>query len=315
MRVLVADDCPVMRLSLKKHLIEWGFQPILVNDGKQALDALSSKFAPRLALLDWMMPIMDGPTVVRHIRNEDFGPYTYVVMLTAKSDADDLVSAFASGIDDFLTKPFNEDELHQRLRAGQRILNLQDQLNKTLEKLQFQATHDALTGIWNRRAILQALDRELNRAKRNTDSPEATSIVMLDLDRFKAINDQWGHLAGDEALKLTGELIRKSIRSYDYVGRYGGEEFVVILPSTARDQVKVVVERSRANIEQNPLIFNGQTIPLTASLGVATARNNFDTEQLVKQADEAMYHAKANGRNRVVYTDQVDSTGLSVVTS
>ena len=315
MRVLVADDCPVMRLSLKKHLIEWGFQPILVNDGKQALDALSSKYAPRLALLDWMMPIMDGPTVVRHIRNEDFGPYTYVVMLTAKSDADDLVSAFASGIDDFLTKPFNEDELHQRLRAGQRILNLQDQLNKTLEKLQFQATHDALTGIWNRRAILQALDRELNRAKRNTDSPEATSIVMLDLDRFKTINDQWGHLAGDKALKLTGELIRKSIRSYDYVGRYGGEEFVVILPSTARDQVEVVVERIRTNIEQNPLIFGGETIPLTASLGVATARNNFDTEQLVKQADEAMYHAKATGRNRVVYTDQVDSTDFSTVST
>ena len=118
MRVLVADDCPIMRLRLKKHLTEWGFQPVVVNDGKQALDALSSKFAPRLALLDWMMPVMDGPTVAQHLRQEDFGPYTYIVMLTARSDADDLISAFASGIDDFLTKPFNEEELHQRLRTG-----------------------------------------------------------------------------------------------------------------------------------------------------------------------------------------------------
>ena len=312
MRVLVADDCPVMRLRLKKHLSEWGFQPVLVKDGKQALDTLSSKFAPRLALLDWMMPVMDGPTVAQHLRQEESGPYTYIVMLTARTDADDLVSAFAAGIDDFLTKPFNEEELHQRLRAGQRILNLQDQLTQTLERLKFQATHDALTGIWNRRAILQALDRELNRAKRIVHSPEATSVVMLDLDRFKSINDEWGHQAGDEALKLAGEVIRKSLRSYDYVGRYGGEEFIVILPATARDQVEIVVERIRKNIEQHPIIFNGHTIPLTASLGVATARDEFDVEILIKRADEAMYRAKNTGRNRVVFADQLDSFELPV---
>ncbi len=170
MRVLVADDCSIMRLSLKKHLTEWGFQPVLVNDGKQALDALSSKFAPRLALLDWMMPVMDGLTVVQHLRQEEFGPYTYVVMLTAKSDADDLISAFATGIDDFLTKPFNEEELHQRLRAGQRILNLQDQLNKTLEKLKFQATHDALTLGPSPNAIISSSVR---------GSPPCTSIQCL----------------------------------------------------------------------------------------------------------------------------------------
>lgn len=311
MKVLVADDCQIMRLSLKKSLAEWGFQPVLVNDGKQALDVLSSESAPRLALLDWMMPVMDGPTVVQHLRQEEFGHYTYVVMLTAKTDAEDLVSAFTSGIDDFLTKPFNEDELHQRLRAGQRIIDLQDQLNKTLEKLKFQATHDALTGIWNRRAIIKALERELDRAKRNSESPEATSVVMLDLDRFKAINDKWGHLAGDAALKLASEVIRNSLRSYDYVGRYGGEEFVVILPSTARTQVEVVVERIRSNIEKTPVVFNGQSISLTASLGVATAQDNFDVEQLVKQADTAMYHAKTSGRNRIVFADEIDTAELS----
>jgi two-component system cell cycle response regulator len=310
MRVLVADDCPIMRLRLKKHLTEWGFQPVLVNDGKQALDALSAKFAPRLAVLDWMMPIMDGPTVTRHIRKQEFGPYTYVVMLTARTEADDLISAFAAGIDDFLTKPFNAEELRQRLRAGQRILNLHDKLNQTLETLKFQATHDALTGIWNRSATLDALERELGRAGRNLKTPEATSIVMLDLDRFKSINDTHGHLAGDKVLVSIGEVIRKSLRSYDYVGRYGGEEFIVILPSTAREQVEIVVERIRRNIEKTPVQVGGLSIQVTASLGVATAQKDNDVEELIKVADEAMYRAKKNGRNRCVFADPVDLPDL-----
>ena len=310
MRVLVADDCPIMRLRLKKHLTEWGFQPVLVNDGKQAMDALSSKFAPRLAVLDWMMPIMDGPTVTKNLRQEEFGPYTYVVMLTARTEDDDLVSAFAAGIDDFLTKPFNAEELHQRLRAGQRILNLHDKLNQTLETLKFQATHDALTGIWNRSATLDALERELGRASRNLKSPEATSIVMLDLDRFKSINDTHGHLAGDKVLVSVGEVIRRSLRSYDYVGRYGGEEFIVILPSTAREQVEIVVERIRSNIEKTPVDIGDKSIHVTASLGVATANRDADVEKLIKIADEAMYIAKKNGRNRCVFADSVNLAGL-----
>lgn len=303
MRVLVADDCPIMRMRLKKHLTEWGFQPVLVNDGKQAMDALSSKFAPRLAILDWMMPIMDGPTVTRNIRKQEFGPYTYVVMLTARTEADDLISAFAAGIDDFLTKPFNAEELHQRLRAGQRILNLHDKLNQTLETLKFQATHDSLIGIWNRSAILDTLERELNRANRNTKLPESTSIVMLDLDRFKSINDTHGHLAGDKVLVSVGEVIRKSLRSYDYVGRYGGEEFIIILPSTAQEQVKIVVDRIRANIEKTPVQVGGLSIEVTASLGVATAKKDSDVEEIIKSADEAMYQAKKSGRNCIVYAN------------
>ena len=306
MRVLVADDCPVMRLRLKKHLTEWGFQTVMVNDGKQALDALSSKFAPRLALLDWMMPIMDGPGVVRQLRKEELGPYTYIVMLTAKSDASDLVSAFASGIDDFLTKPFNEEELHQRLRAGQRILNLHDKLNQSLEKLRFQATHDALTGLWNRSAIMDVLDRELARASRNLQSPESTSIIMLDVDRFKSINDTFGHAAGDAVLKLVGNVIRKSLRSYDYVGRYGGEEFIIILPTTAREQVETITERIRASIEHQAFRLNGNRIPITASLGVVTASKDSDAEEMVKGADAAMYRAKRNGRNCCVFADMVE---------
>jgi len=305
MRVLVADDCPIMRSRLKKHLTEWGFQPVLVGDGKQALDALSAKFAPRLAVLDWMMPVMDGPTVTQQLRKEEFGPYTYIVMLTSRTDADDLVSAFATGIDDFLTKPFNEEELHQRLRAGQRILNLHDKLNQTLDTLKFQSTHDALTGLWNRKAILESLERELNRAFRNQQAPETTTIVMLDLDRFKSINDTYGQQAGDEALKRAGEVIRKSVRSYDYVGRYGGEEFIIILPSTSREKVEIVVERVRCNLEHSPFKFQGNQIQLTASLGVVTARKNSTVEQLVKDADEAMNHAKTNGRNHCVFADHV----------
>lgn len=305
MRVLVAEDCQVTCLRLTKHLTEWGFQPVVTQNGKQALDILTSKFAPRLAVLDWMMPGMDGPTVTRRLRQEELGPYAYIVMLTSKSDADDLVSAFAAGIDDFLTKPFNPEELHQRLRAGQRILHLQDQLNQTLEKLKYQATHDSLTGIWNRRAILDSLERELNRANRNIQTPETTSVVLLDIDRFKPINDTFGHLAGDRVLKSVGAIIQKSLRSYDYVGRYCGEEFVILLPATAREQVRVIVERIRTNIEQTPIdIGNGQKINITACLGVVTADKDSEVEQLIKVADGAMNQAKSSGRSLVVFADQ-----------
>ena len=308
MRVLIADDCPVTRLRLKKHLIEWGFQPILTCDGVQALDALTSRFAPRLAVLDWMMPKMDGPTVTRRLRQEDIGPYAYIVMLTSKNNAEDLVSAFTAGIDDFLTKPFNPEELHQRLRAGQRILHLHDQLNSTLEKLKYQATHDSLTGIWNRRAILDSLERELNRASRQVRPQEATSIVLLDIDRFKSINDNFGHVAGDKVLREIGSIVKKSLRSYDYIGRYGGEEFVIILPSTARNQVEIIVERIRANIANTPIdIGDGKTINVTACLGVATADNeNSDVEQLIRQADKAMYEAKSHGRNGCIFAEHSD---------
>ena len=315
MRVLVADDCPIMRMRLKKHLTEWGFQPVMVCDGKQALAALTSKFAPRLALLDWMMPIMDGPTVTEHLRKEEYGPYAYIVMLTAKNDADDLISAFDAGIDDFLTKPFNPEELHQRLRAGQRILHLHDQLNDSLEQLKYQATHDALTGLWNRRAILESLERELNRARRNPASPESTSVALLDIDRFKLINDNLGHLTGDCVLKFVGDVIRKSLRSYDYVGRYGGEEFVIVLPTTAREQVEIIVERIRSNIENAPIDIGGAQIQVTASMGVATAKKESEVEQLVKQADDAMYLAKSNGRNRCIFADQIDTPSFIVTTN
>lgn len=305
MRVLVADDCPVIRMRLKKHLIEWGFEPVLTCDGREALAALTSKFAPRLAVVDWMMPIMDGLEVTRNLRNDELGKFVYVVMLTGKTDKDDLVTAFDAGIDDYLTKPFDVEELHQRLRAGQRILQLQDQLNDTLDQLKFQATHDALTGIWNRRAILETLERELNRACRNTKAPEATSIALLDIDRFKSINDTFGHLAGDSVLKTVGDTIKKSLRIYDYVGRYGGEEFIVILPTTARKDVETVVERIRANIENTRMNVGGLEIKITASLGVVTAEENSYVEDLIKDADDAMYNAKMNGRNRITFFDQM----------
>jgi diguanylate cyclase (GGDEF)-like protein len=312
MRILIADDCPFARIRLKKHLTDWGFQPVIASDGEQALAALTSKFAPRLAILDWMMPKMDGLAVTQKIREEELGPYTYIVMLTAKTDEDDLISAFAAGIDDFLTKPFNEEELHQRLRAGQRILQLQDQLNDMLVQLKFQATHDSLTGLSNRRSILDSLERELNRASRGIETPGSTSVVLLDIDRFKSINDQFGHLAGDAVLKSVGDIIRKSLRSYDYVGRYGGEEFIIILPATARDQTGIIVERIRENIAEKPIHVGDHNVRVTASLGVVTSHDETDIEKLIKVADDAMYHAKSSGRNCCVFADEMPQPEMCI---
>ena len=310
MRVLIADDCPVTRLRLKKHVSEWGFQPVTASDGQQALAALTAKFAPRLAILDWMMPIIDGPTVARYLRKEDLGPYAYIIMLTAKSNAENLVSGFAAGIDDYLTKPFDEQELRQRLRAGQRILNLHDQLNQTMEQLKFQATHDTLTGLLNRRAILDSLQRELNRAGRNLRNPEPTGVVLLDINQFKSINETHGHFAGDNVLKAFGDIMRKSLRSYDFVGRYGGKKFVIVLPAADRDEVEEIVQRIRKNIQQTSIDIGGSSrIHVSASMGMVMAEPCSTSESLIRKADRALFFAKQNSGNQAVFYDQLPNGG------
>jgi diguanylate cyclase (GGDEF)-like protein len=310
MRVLIADDCPTTRRVLSKHLAEWGYQVTVVRDGEQALRALQAKFAPRLAILDWMMPYVDGPTVCRRMREDTTAPYVYMVILTAKSDHDDLLEAFDASADDFLTKPFNAEELHQRLRAGQRILDLQDKLLASQEVLKFQATHDGLTGVLNRSAVLDALQRELNRATRASRTECWTSLIMADLDHFKLINDRYGHLIGDSVLRGVCERIRTVLRSYDSLGRFGGEEFVMLLPETDLAEASKIAERLRRCVADRPIQAEDFESNVTISLGVATYQGDApDTTILIRAADEALFQAKLEGRNRVCVTPRIVRAG------
>jgi diguanylate cyclase (GGDEF)-like protein len=296
-RILIAEDDPVSRRMLESFLLKWAYDVTVVTDGMEAFRLLDSADAPRLAVLDWMMPGMEGVEICRRIRERKDRPYTYVLLLTARSQKQDLLQALELGADDYLTKPFDAQELRARLRVGGRILSLQDDLLAAQEELLFRATNDALTGIPNRPAILEALDREMARQVRD-DRP--FGIVLADIDNFKNVNDTYGHLSGDDVLRTVAQRLRDSTRPYDSVGRYGGEEFLLVAPLTDVPGTMALAERIRRNIDSHPVFARAGPIRVTASLGIAVSTYPpcANAKTLLQLADDALYRAKAKGRNR-----------------
>lgn len=298
LRVLAAEDNPVFQSMLRSMLTKWGYDAVIARDGVEAWNVLRDEDAPRLAILDWMMPGIDGVEVCRRVRNANREPYIYILLLTARTDSQDLVDGMEAGADDYLTKPFNAHELRVRLRAGCRILDLQEQLLHAREALREQATHDGLTKLLNRSAIMEVLRNELARAGREH---QPLSLLMLDLDRFKNINDTYGHQAGDAVLRETAVRMRAAGRRYDSVGRYGGEEFLVVLPGCNQGDASSQAERLREAIAATPFGAASQPLWVTISVGVSCGYD-YDAETLIREADEALYKAKAQGRNRVEYS-------------
>jgi diguanylate cyclase (GGDEF)-like protein len=300
-RVLLADDDRVSRRLLEAKLVAWGFEVVEVADGTLAWEALRAPDGPRLAILDWMMPGLDGIEVCRRAR-ERAVPYVYVVIITAKDRKEDIIAALEAGADDFLTKPFDSFELKARLRTGARILELQESLLEAQDALRYEATHDGLTGVANRATILDILRREMDRAEREGDH---LGLVLVDIDHFKKVNDTYGHMVGDAVLHETTRHLRRSLRPYDHLGRYGGEEFLLVLPGCDAAAVAALAERIREWIARNPIPVEGVTVPVTISLGTATSGpdgkspDRRNVELLLRAADAALYRAKESGRDRV----------------
>lgn len=298
MRSLIADDDPVSRHLLEAFLVKLGYEVVVACDGAEAEAVLEQEDAPKLAILDWMMPVMDGVELCREIRRRPERPYVYIVLLTAKDRRQDILQGLEAGADDYLTKPFDAQELKARVRAGRRILDLQDELIRAREALREQATHDNLTCLWNRAGVLDIMERELNRAQR-----EGTplGLIMADLDHFKRVNDTYGHLAGDAVLLEAARRMLSSVRPYDSIGRYGGEEFLVVLPGCDALDAVNHAERLRACISAEPIQTPQESIPVTLSLGVAAAEETIeaDLDSLLRTVDAALYRAKNRGRNRV----------------
>jgi diguanylate cyclase (GGDEF)-like protein len=296
--VLVVDDSPVQRLILKNCLLDRGFQPIVVEDGEKALAVLQTPDAPRLMILDWGLPGMSGLEVCQCIRGSKAERYTYILMLTSKSDAAHVVAGLESGADDFVRKPFDPAELGARLATGCRILQLEEQLVTARDELHRVAMYDSLTGLLNRGAILDYLRREIARTSR---LQKTVGVMILDLDHFKGVNDTFGHLAGDQALKRVGNLLQSNFRSYDAAGRFGGEEFLVVLPNCGYTALTLRAEMVRLSMASLQLEFDGRPCSLTTSIGVATLNPNLgeSLESLLQRADSALYEAKRYGRNRV----------------
>jgi two-component system cell cycle response regulator len=293
MKILIAEDDPVSRRVLEANLVEWGYDVMIASDGSEAWDLLQKPGAPNLVISDWMMPHMDGLELCRRIRQMERSGYTYFIILTAKGRKEDIIEGLEAGADDFLIKPFDRQELKYRAKIGERIINLE------LRILEL-ANTDALTGVLNRRAFMERMEQEIHRSLREG---VPFSLILTDIDYFKKVNDRHGHQVGDLVLQRFTERLSESSRPYDFVGRYGGEEFVVCLPGADISQAGSVAERMRRRVEEMRITLpdSSQSIRITGSFGVASLRaGSEETVDLITgRADDTMYRAKREGRNRV----------------
>jgi two-component system, cell cycle response regulator len=297
MRVLIADDSAMSRALLRSTLQRWGYDVVVAEDGQQAWAILSGQDPPPLAILDWVMPGLTGVEVCRKVRETRREPYTYILLLTSKNTKEETVEGMESGADDYIVKPFHEHELQVRLRAGKRIVDLQMDLLNAREELRERAEKDLLTLLPNRSAIQGILDQEISRCHRDQRS---VGVIILDLDHFKSINDTYGHFAGDAVLRETAHRFRANMRPYDRIGRYGGEEFLVVLPNSDLDQTVQQADRMRLILAYKPMYVDGKELTVTASFGVTVSDGTErSSDQYVRVADEALYLAKNSGRNRV----------------
>jgi diguanylate cyclase (GGDEF)-like protein len=302
MKILLVEDSYIERRKLGAHLTDWGLDYVGVGSGTEAIKLLEGPNPPDLALLDWLLPGLDGIDVLRRIRKLSQGNYIYTVMLTAKTQKQDRIIAMEAGADDYLSKPVDPSELRSRIMVGKRILELQ-------QSLRFAATHDFLTNLLNRSEILAALERELARAGREE---KPTTVILADIDHFKRVNDTLGHAAGDDVLKEVARRLKLDLRPYDLVGRYGGEEFLLILPGCNLQHGAKRADEIRNLVARDPISTPVGLSSATISMGVTATDSNRDcsVSEFLREADMSLYAAKKNGRNRVeIFTPAANSTG------
>ena len=307
-RILIVDDHEDNVELLRARLESWGFKTISARDGAEALATIESSL-PDLVLLDIMMPKIDGIEVARRVKANPDLPFIPIIMQTALDSTENKVEGLEAGADDYITKPIDFPELKARVNSMLRIKRLQEEIEErerelmeANERLRHMSQTDALTGLENRRHIETRLEEMFEHAKRLA---EPFSCVMVDLDKFKSVNDEYGHQAGDQVLKQLAKILKNEVREIDHAGRYGGEEFILLLTGTVLDAAVTFAERVRKAIEDHTFTFDGGTLKRTASFGVAGWPHPkiSNCDGLVRAADDALYVAKETGRNRVIRFD------------
>lgn len=300
LKILLAEDDRIFALALKNFLHRSGFEVESVHDGLSALGVVQSPAAPRIAIIDWTLPGLDGLELCRRIREESLQKsapsYCFILMLTARGEKQDIIDGLGAGADDYLVKPIDFDELKAHLGTAQRIIQLQDQLLTCRNSLRDQATRDSLTGVWNRAMILDIMRSEAKRSQREARSLGA---IMADVDHFKVTNDTFGHPAGDQVLSEVARRMVAALRPYDAIGRYGGDEFLALLPGCDIASASAIAERIRGAVAQAPVVHGDIAIRVTVTLGVSAGSAIQDSDSLIGAADLALYRAKNSGRNRV----------------
>lgn len=299
MKVLIAEDEPISCRALEKSIAGWGYETVTARNGKQAWEALR-KNEIRIAVVDWMMPGMDGIELCRKIRQkyqEKKSKYTYIILLTGRDQQGDIITGLSAGADDYITKPFSFLELKVRIQNGARIIKVEDNQIEL-------ASYESLTKAWNRKKIFEFFKEELTRGRREN---RPTGLIIVDVDRFKNVNDTYGHFIGDEVLIEVTSRLNKCIRGYDKLGRYGGDELIVVLPNCGLTHVKNIAERLRLSVCQKKIKTKKGPLKITISLG-GTSSDIFpkaSADELIQASDKALYSAKNKGRNRTVIIEHL----------
>lgn len=298
MKVLIAEDDKVSSKVLERNIRNWGYKVIISNNGQQAWNAFQKDEIP-LAILDWMMPKIDGLELCQKVRQLKKNNYTYIILLTSKDRKEDILEGFRAGADDYIVKPFDTLELRARLQTGKRIVDLQNQLIQSNLKLEELAREDSMTKLWNRAAIIQLLEDEIHRSQREK---KPVGVILVDIDYFKNINDTYGHLVGDAVLIEMTARLKKKIRLYDKIGRYGGDEILVVLPNCGLAEVENVAERLRLAVCKHKIQTDVGSLDVSLSLGAFSSEKQPDitVENLIRASDNALYQAKRSGRNCVI---------------
>ncbi len=300
MKLLIVDDDLISRIMLEEMTRKWGFEVVLAENGEQAWGILQQPNRPNLMLVDWEMPVLNGLALCERVREHLVGEPPYIIFLTGHTDKSDVVTGLEKGADDYVTKPFNTAELKARLLVGHRLVNMQQELREIQTVLEYEANYDVLTKLMNRRAILGALKKVLAKAERRR---LYLGLGMCDIDHFKRINDQYGHPAGDQVLREVARRMQVSLRPYDYIGRFGGEEFLILM-ELEDENSEDMFDRIRRAVNRTPVVLDdGTELTVTISLGCLNAlipKADCNEECLISLADQALYQAKAEGRNRTV---------------
>lgn len=311
MKILLAEDMTVTRKLVKKILEDKGYEIIEARDGQEAREIFQKeKEKINLALIDWSMPRLNGLQLCKKIKTAEIPGYVYTIFLTGKVEVDDVVEGLEAGADDYVTKPFNKRELISRINVGKRFVQLHQKLREAYQKVQMLSITDGLTQILNRRALLERLEEEIHRAGREN---VFFCLMMLDIDYFKRVNDQYGHQAGDKVLVEVVNRVKSKLRPYDIIGRYGGEEFVVGILVADREMGIEKAEDFRSCVEEKEFEYSDKKLKITISLGV-TCQKIGDTKKdipqlldaITKKADDALYKAKGTGRNKIVCFEEIE---------
>jgi two-component system, cell cycle response regulator len=302
MKILVAEDETVSRELLTALLAKWGYDVVPVSNGNDAWRLLQEQDDLRIAILDSMMPGKDGIALCKLIREKQReGGYIYTIILTARNNKEDALAGLEAGADDYITKPLNTEDVRFRVRIGKRILDLESYLQDACQEMKRLATFDSLTELWNRRTVLEQLEKELDRSIREG---KAMSVVLVDIDHFEQFKDHYGLAVGHRVLIHISRLMKDMLRPFDGIGTYGGEEFLMFFPECSEQQGYLTTERLRKELESTPLMEKRKLLKITASFGGTTFLPDLcrcNVTHLLQVADDALHEAKRTGRNRVTW--------------